>query len=139
MLSRIPPWLNEPIKILSQWLGIGLASIVGGVLLGVLLKSGISERKSLGFAVPVTLVLSWWLWHAIAGRFRSPQTQYELGASHVQFESFTTPRPAMAFGVVVYCASLYMPPHAVVSPQRGTTVTITGTTLSVLRHAIPQY
>ncbi len=63
MSARTAFW-HETRRITAQWVGLALASIISGVLLGMLLRQGTNERLALEIALPVgfLLALLFWIW-----------------------------------------------------------------------------
>jgi hypothetical protein len=101
------------LQIWAQWLGIGLASVFGGILLGLLLKSGLSQPMSLSIAVVCALTLSFWLWKIIGRQFLVRQKQSYFGVSPYVVQ-IGGPQPAIA--AVVICYIFLHPVHHVQQP-----------------------
>jgi len=63
METRTSLW-PEIRRIVAQWVGVTLASIISGVLLGILLRQNINEKLALEIALPVGFLLAmlFWIW-----------------------------------------------------------------------------
>lgn len=63
MLAHRAFWL-EVRRAFAQWTGVVLASVLSGLLLGILRRQGIPYKPSLEMALPVgfLLALLFWLW-----------------------------------------------------------------------------
>ncbi len=63
----------ETRRIIAQWVGVALASIISGVLLGILLRQNMNDKLALEIALPVgfLLALLFWIW---GGRWLSVGT-----------------------------------------------------------------
>src|SRR5258708_23243340 len=68
----------ETRRIIAQWVGVALASIISGVLLGILLRQNMNDKLALEVALPVgfLLALLFWIWSG--RRFRSEEHTSEL-------------------------------------------------------------
>jgi hypothetical protein len=80
MSTRISFWL-ETRRALAQWIGIVLASIVSGILLGVLRRQGLTYRLSLEIAVPVGLLCALLFWVWLTRRFVAKNVEISVPVS----------------------------------------------------------
>lgn len=64
----IGSWL-ETRRIIAQWIGVVGASILSGVLLGVLRRQGMSRTLALELALPVGFLLALLFWVWLSRRF----------------------------------------------------------------------
>ncbi len=53
---------SEVRGVAAQWVGIVLAAILSGLLLGILMRDGINEKLSLEIALPVGFLLALLFW-----------------------------------------------------------------------------
>lgn len=128
-------YLREILKIWAQWGGASLAAIPGGIILGMLLRSGMGEQKALGIAMGTAGILAVALWE-LFGRLVARRT-VEFSAptiwswpAHVINVQFTGPVTAAspAFAGVILCVFLQnIPPQATypihtLSHQNTTTI-----------------
>ena len=63
MSAHITFWL-EVRRAFARWMGVVLASILSGVLLGILRRQGMAYKPALEIALPVgfSLALLFWIW-----------------------------------------------------------------------------
>jgi hypothetical protein len=68
MLAQTSFWL-EVKRTASQWTGVVAASILSGLLLGVLRQQGVQYKPALEMALPVGFLLALLFWIWIGSRF----------------------------------------------------------------------
>ncbi len=110
MIQRAPSWLREMLQIWMQWGGIAAASVLGGILLGLLLKNGVSGKVALGIALTFAFALSIWFWLVIGRRLHATQEIYSgFSSTDLQIEqiTITNQRLAVGFALVMYCISFH--------------------------------
>jgi hypothetical protein len=96
-------------KILAQWFGVGLSSILAGVTLGILLQNGVGQKEARGIALSLGFVLALAFWVMI-GRlfvFHPIECAKGLSSTVVQFEANASAFPAPAYAAAIVIISLY--------------------------------
>ncbi len=81
MLVRRLFW-PELIRVWAQWLGIGLAAIPSGLILGVLEKHGTDHKAALAVALAVGFILALAIWLLIARQTALKPVEYTVGVSY---------------------------------------------------------
>jgi membrane-associated phospholipid phosphatase len=111
MIGRIFYW-PEIRRIFAQWAGVVLASVLAGVLLGMLEMGGANEKMALEISLPAGFILAAILWNLIGHRFAVTIVRYAVAgaATTVEFQGERgMPLPTAAFAtaaalvVSVYC------------------------------------
>ncbi len=69
----------EIFRIWAQWLGIALAAIPSGLLLGILQRDGINSKVALAAALATGFLLALVFWVLIGRLFTIKPTEYTLG------------------------------------------------------------
>lgn len=96
--------------VLAQWFGVGLASIVSGIALGIMLRKGIVQTEARAIALSLGFVLALAFWILIGRLFVVRPIECSVGMSptSIQFEvSGGAYGPSPAFAAVVLCISIY--------------------------------
>ena len=109
-MSTHKQFWRELMRVWAQWLGLGLAAIPSGVILGVLEQRGVNGKAALAVALSVGFVLALVLWVWIGRRFAVVAVEYTTAASPilVQFESQQGAlMPTAAFATAVLVISMY--------------------------------
>jgi hypothetical protein len=121
-MSTHKAFWRDLIRVWAQWLGLGLAAIPSGIILGVLESRGIDNRAALAVALAVGFVFALILWIWIGRHFAVVTVEYTSAASPtvVQFESEQgayVPVPTAAFAAAVLVVSVYcvQPPSSPLS------------------------
>ena len=115
---------SEIARIWAQWMGIGLAAIPSGLILGVLLRYGINEKAALAIALAVGFATAVTFWFLIARWVVVKPVDWTTGIS----PNVISLDYAGAF-VTVLCITLY-------SAQLQTGTMERSDTSSVIPHAI---
>jgi len=109
---------RELVRAWAQWVGLGIAAIPAGIILGSLERQGVSERASLTIALIVGFVLALGLWILIGRHFSVLVVQYTQAAASPTILQFAGEQgaliPAGAFAVAVLAVSVYcvqLPSH----------------------------
>ena len=114
MSTRKVYW-PEVLRIWAQWLGLGLAAIPTGLMFGILLRSGISQRAALAVSLVVGFALSLLFWILISRRIAVKPVQWSptVTADTISLD------PAYAVATVVLCLTLYtsQPPAVTMAPS----------------------
>jgi len=71
----------ETRRALAQWAGIALASIISGLLLGVLLRQGMNEKLALEIALPVGFLVALLCWISVSYWFATRSVRIPLQVS----------------------------------------------------------
>ncbi|HLM81074.1 MAG TPA: hypothetical protein VK302_10620 [Terriglobales bacterium] len=120
-------------RIIAQWAGVVLASILSGVLLGILLRWGFAERLAFGIALATGFLLALVFWIVIGRQFKPVAIEYTIAVSPVgvQYEGADTMNwPTPAFAAAVLCVTLISYHPAQRTLDQGAT--------SAIHHAIPE-
>jgi hypothetical protein len=122
---------RELIRVWAQWLGITLAAIVAGIVLGILLKNGVGTNAARAIALALGFVLSVLFWWKIAHLFVARPVPCANAISTTTVFQFQTQgvSPVPAFAAVVLCVSLYSVPQPA-SVQGGAALTAQSNVIS---------
>ena len=108
---------HEFSRILAQWIGVGLSSLIAGIMLGILLRGGIQQKEARSIALSLGFVLALVFWVLIGRMFTAQPIECAMGISStvVQFERSGTNNdpPAAIAAAVILCVSLYTFQHPV--------------------------
>lgn len=70
MTTKAAFW-PETSRIIGQWIGIATASVLSGLLLGILSREGVGEKLALEIALPIGFLLALIFWVLIGYWFRT--------------------------------------------------------------------
>jgi hypothetical protein len=103
----------EIFRMWAQWFGIGIASIPAGIILGLLLRSGVSSKNSIAIALSLGFVLSLTAWFLIGRLFVIKPVPCAIVASSnlVQLTQLTQPQYALATAIFVVSLYPIQPPQ----------------------------
>lgn len=107
---------RETKKIALQWVGIAIASVIAGVLLGPLRTLGLRAETPYAAALTILFVLGLSSWLLIAQRFRSPESPVTWSSN---------PAPLFAVATLVVVLSLPLPEISLPSTTIGASYVVT--------------
>jgi hypothetical protein len=111
-MARRRLFWRELLRTWMQWLGVGIASIPAGLLLGAMLKEGFPLREARAVAVPVGFILALAIWGLLGRRLAAKVVPFAPAISQTVFQfevSDGVIRTSPAFAVVVLCISVQIP------------------------------
>jgi hypothetical protein len=94
---------HEILRILAQWLGLGMAAIPCGLLLGILMRYGVEEKTALAVSLPVGFVLAASSWVLVGRCIVVKPIEYTSG---VCTDVVSLPEYG-AVAIAVLCVTLY--------------------------------
>lgn len=77
MAIQVTVW-SETRRAIAQWIGIVLASVLSGLLLGILLRQGVSDKLALEVALPVGFLLALLFWISISYWFSTRSVRISM-------------------------------------------------------------